>query len=187
MLGVKPEDRWTSMADVVQMLENVPVADSFEESYRTALASYARFQAPGRANMFCASLYADLFRRVPELEALFKSDKTRQYRMLNQALKLLIDYAADPAAHHESIQAIVESHRRYALTSRQLSAFLEAFMLALRLSGESDPKTLDAWHDVLTNALKPFGLELDEISERESIAPTLRKPSAGPTFAAAPS
>jgi hemoglobin-like flavoprotein len=187
MLGVKPEDRWTTMADVVQMLENVPVADSFEESYRTALASYARFQAPGRAHTFCASLYADLFRRVPELEALFKGDKTRQYRMLNQALKLLIDYAAAPADHHASIQAIVEGHRGYALTSQQLSAFLEAFMLALTLSGESDPKTLDAWHDVLTNALEPFGLELDEISERESIAPTLRKPSAGPAFAAAPS
>lgn len=156
MLRVDPEQRWMSMSEAAEMLEGVIVVDSAHEAARRRVkASYSTFQASDRAHKLYEVFYQRLFEAMPDAHALFaKTDMSRQYNALNQALKVLLDYDSESQSAAETIGAVAVKHKQYGLTDRHLDAFELALLSALQSSGASEPETLEAWRTILTPGLQ---------------------------------
>jgi serine/threonine protein kinase len=155
MLRVDPEQRWASMSEAAEMLEEVIIVDSAHDAARRRVhASYSKFQASDRAHSLYQAFYLSLFEAMPEAHRLFaNTDMPRQYNALNQALKVLLDYDADAHGTAEAIGAVAVQHRQYGLAERHLDTFERALLSALRSSGESEPETLEAWRTILAPGL----------------------------------
>jgi serine/threonine protein kinase len=151
MLRVDPDQRWESMAEAAKMLEEVNVEDSPHEAARRRVQnSYSTFQAADRADQLYRSFYTSLFAAVPEARRMFDhTDWSRQHNAINQALKLLLDY--DNGSEHaaEMIGRVALKHQQYGLGERELRAFEDALLHALRSCGECKTETLDAWRMIL--------------------------------------
>src|SRR5262249_500219 len=128
MLRVSPEERWSSMQAIVELLENLVVDDSQHgEQRRLATASYSRLQATDRARRLAGPFSRNLFHAAPELEKLFAgTDMKRQYDALNKATKLLLDYDPAAPATEEAIRAVAERHEKYSLGVGHMEAFRAA-------------------------------------------------------------
>jgi hemoglobin-like flavoprotein len=169
MLRVDPDERWPSMAEAAKMLEEVNVEDSpHEVAHRRVQDSYSTFQAADRADKLYKSFYASLFAAVPDARRMFvHTDWSRQYNAINQALKLLLDYDAGSQSAAEAIGTVALKHQQYGLGERELRAFEDALLHALRSCGECKPETLEAWRMMLApgfqhmrGALRALGLGL---------------------------
>lgn len=156
MLRVDPALRWKSMAEVATMLERVDVEESAEEeARRQVLDSYLTFQASDRTHKLYASFYKRLFAEMPQAKALFaRTEMSRQYNALHQALKVLLDYDADSHGAANAIGAVAASHQQHGLGARHLAAFESALLGALESNGVSDPATLEAWRKTLAPGLQ---------------------------------
>lgn len=156
MLRVDPRQRWRSMTEVAELLETVVVEDSEQAAARRqVLASYSGFQASDRVHELYERFYRHLFEVIPDVQRLFdKTDMSRQYNALNQALKALLDYDAGSHAAVDAISAIAVQHRQFGLREHHLDAFERALLSALRDSGESEPEALEAWRRILTPGLE---------------------------------
>jgi serine/threonine protein kinase len=151
MLRVDPDERWQSMAEAAKMLEEVNVEGSpHEVAHRRVQDSYNTFQAADRADKLYKNFYASLFAAVPSARRMFANTHwSRQYNAINQALKLLLDYDAGSQSAAEAIGSVALKHQQYGLGERELRAFEDALLHALRSCGEDKPESLDAWRMIL--------------------------------------
>jgi hemoglobin-like flavoprotein len=169
MLRVNPDERWSSMQEIANVLEDVEVEDSPDEAARSrVLASYTRYQTSDRTDELCARIYRRLFAAAPELERAFVGmDMVRHYELLNRALKLLVDYDPVDAAlpgPRQALIALAQRHQKYALTPRHFDLFKEALLSALRDGGEST-EVLLAWDRLVTPALQQMSLALAPVPQ----------------------
>jgi serine/threonine protein kinase len=72
-----------------------------------------------------------------------------QYNAINHALKLLLDYDTGSQHAAEEIGSVALKHQEYGLGERELRAFEDALLQALRSCGECKPETLEAWRMIL--------------------------------------
>jgi serine/threonine protein kinase len=151
MLRVDPDERWRSMAEAAKMLEDVNVEDSPHETARRRVQdSYSTFQAADRSDRLYKSFYTRLFASVPEARRMFaRTDWSRQYNAVNRALKLLLDYDAGSQRAAEEIGGVALKHQQFGLGERELRAFQDALLHALRSCGECKPETVEAWRMIL--------------------------------------
>jgi serine/threonine protein kinase len=156
MLRIDPAERWKSMAQVAAELEDVEVQSAQDAARHLARKSYRAFQARDRAHALYGCFYQKLFDEVPEAEPLFQSKDesrmARQYRALNEALRVLLDY--DPASQSaaDEIAAMAGRHRQYGLNDGHIDAFEAALWFALQEGGVTEAETL-AWRTALAPGL----------------------------------
>src|SRR5205814_2901891 len=108
MLRIDPAQRWASMQEVVEMLNDVVVYDTDTDRLRReAVASYSELQSGDGGRRFYEAVYRHLFALIPVARAYFSDEQlARQYAALNPALKLLLDYNPAKPQSVSAIRAI---------------------------------------------------------------------------------
>lgn len=156
MLRVDPDRRWSSMAEAARMFEEVSVEDSpHEEAHRRVQNSYSTFQATDRADKLYRGFYAKLFASVPAARRLFaRTDWSRQYNAINEALKQLLDYDTGSQRAAEQLGAVALKHQQFGLGERELRSFEDALLHALRTCGECTPDAVEDWRIILAPGLQ---------------------------------
>ena len=156
MLRVEPEERWNSMSELVTLLEDLPISNSSSEELRQrAVASYLRLQLGADFEQkFYGTFYRRLFELVPEARGHFAEvDMGRQHRLLNRAIKMLMEF--DPARPETGleIERVAGSHQKYGLSASHFEAFRRALLETVYEVGERDTGIHDAWNKVITPGL----------------------------------
>jgi len=152
MLRIDPTERWSSMRDVRHFLRDIEVTESEEEINRkTAKSSYLRLQLGGTDRSIFEACYKNLFAACPDVGQHFASvDMARQYKILNVAIQLLLDF--DPARGSEALRDLAQQHTPLGLSRRHYDMFLEALLKALEQGGV-EATHLTAWRKTLAPAI----------------------------------
>jgi hemoglobin-like flavoprotein len=155
MLREDPRDRWASMQEVAEMLEDPAAAGYDEEDLRSkVLTSYTRFQPIDRMRRLCETFYGRLFEALPEVKAFFpKEGMVRQYDLLNVALKLLLDFDPGSPPSVAALAAVAVRHQQLSLRARHLDAFEAALFGTLAEVDGADFGAGDAWRQALAPGL----------------------------------
>jgi hemoglobin-like flavoprotein len=134
----------------------VSVEDSpHEEAHRRVQNSYSTFQATDRADKLYRGFYARLFESVPAARRLFaRTDWSRQYNAINEALKQLLDYDTGSQRAAEQLGAVALKHQQFGLGERELRSFEDALLHALRTCGECTPDAVEDWRIILAPGLQ---------------------------------
>ncbi len=153
LLRINPLDRWPSMRDVRLFLSDIEVAESEDEMNRkVAKASYLRLQLAGTERAIFARFYSGLFAASPDVEQRFADiDMERQYKILNGAVQLLLDF--NPERGCPRLRDLAVRHTPLGLTRRHYDLFLEGLLKAIEESGV-DANQLDAWRKTITPAVE---------------------------------
>ena len=135
------------------------------------MASYVRIQLGDGESRFFESFYRHLFELVPDVAAHFaKTDMSRQYLLMNRAMKLLLDFDPKQPSTVTSVQEVAKRHVQYGLERRHVDAFQGALLKALEEASQGDARTSDAWRRVLTVGLgemcRVFSLEHSSVYPR---------------------
>lgn len=113
------------------------VNDVAPESIETARASYKRCcQAPD----FFVSFYRNLFARAPHMEPRFaKTNFTRQHKLLQHAIGLLLSFPTQPSAEPTILTRVADRHgsRDLDILPEWYPDFVEALVLT---ASEHDPE-----------------------------------------------
>jgi serine/threonine protein kinase len=161
MLRIDPAERWPSMRDVRNYLREIEVAESPVELHRkTAKASYLRLQSRGIEGLrsFFEAFYRNLFEACPDVEAHFRPiDMERQYRILNNAVHVLLEFDPDAPGAREHVSALASKHAGLGLTRRHYELFLESLARTLAESQVCGEAELDAWRETLRPAIEFMG------------------------------
>jgi hemoglobin-like flavoprotein len=152
LLRTDPLERWHSMRDVCQFLRDIEVAESEAEICRKAAkASYLRLQLAGTERALFARFYQILFAGCPEVKKRFAAiDMERQYKILNSAIQLLLEF--DPERGSVPLRDLANRHSPFGLTRRHYNLFLESLLDAIEESGV-DATQLAAWRRTMTPAV----------------------------------
>ena len=153
LLRTDPHERWPSMHDFRHFLRDIEVAESEDEINRkVAKASYLRLQLGGNERTLFARFYRNLFTVCPDVEERFAAiDMERQYRILNRAIQLLLDF--NPAQGSEPLRELATQHTPFALNRRHYAMFLDMLVKTIEESGVNDTSQLAAWRKTLTPAV----------------------------------
>jgi hemoglobin-like flavoprotein len=152
LLRTDPLERWASMRDVRLFLTDIDVAESEEEmSRKVAKASYLRMQLAGTERAIFARFYSTLFDALPDVKARFADlDMERQYKILNGAVQLLLDFS--PERGCPRLRDLAVRHAPFGLTRHHYDLFLEGLLKAIEESGV-DAGQLAAWQKTITPAV----------------------------------
>jgi serine/threonine protein kinase len=202
MLRVDPEQRWSSITEVRDLLKEIEVSESpAERDRKIATTSYVRFQARGveGERQFYSRFYRNLFAAAPEVKAHFASiDMERQYSMLNRAIHALLEFDPQSAKSQEQLAQMAARHARLDLTRYHYEVFLGTLLKTIEECGESDPARLTAWRNTLTPGIdflcqceqkqrqstpapvQPAAPASDQSEENSSPRPAKRAPSTAP-------
>jgi serine/threonine protein kinase len=147
MLCKDPQDRWDSMAAILNAIEPLHRSQQRQEVHvGDAKQSYCRY-CRGRP-AFYRAFYAKLFRRSPTTERLFaKVTMDRQYEMIDDAIERLLNFRE--GTEPTTLSRTAEAHRRFQLAPADFDHFRDAFLEALQEMGEQDPEVLVSWRAVL--------------------------------------
>jgi hemoglobin-like flavoprotein len=153
LLRTEPHERWPSMRDVRHFLRDIEVAESEEEINRkVAKASYLRMQLGGAERALFTSFYRNLFTACPDVEERFAAvDMERQYKILNRAIQLLLDF--NPARGSEPLRDLATRHMPFGLNRRHYDLFLEVLVKTIEESGVNDTSQIAAWRKTLEPAV----------------------------------
>jgi serine/threonine protein kinase len=154
LLRIDPGDRWDSMRDASEILQDIEIAESPQERFqRIARVSYVRLQSGGRDRAFFERFYESLFSACPDIKMHFDNvEMAKQKALLNKAIQLLIDF--DPARGCEQLAKLAGTHSRFALTKKHYDHFLDALMQTIEQSGTKDPEELEAWRASISPPLE---------------------------------
>ena len=149
LLKIDPLERFSSMSDVGEYLQDIEVAESDEEiSRRVARAGYLRLQGSGAERAVFEQFYANLIAACPDVKPHFdKIDMEQQYKMLNNAIRLLLDF--DPQCGCPQLRDLAAAHSPLGLARRHYDVFLEGLLQAIEQSGVG-PEHVAAWRKILT-------------------------------------
>ncbi|MEM8958217.1 MAG: globin [Pseudomonadota bacterium] len=102
------------------------------------------FAAKGRIGR---AMYAELFRRNPELEAMFTSALPRQAEMFVRALALVVRSLDKDLSAQPGVQQLVKQHRRLGITPAHFELMWQALSAALadELGARYTPELSSAW------------------------------------------
>ena len=152
LLRTNPLERWHSMRDVSQFLRDIEVAESeVEINRKVAKASYLRLQLAGTERALFARFYKILFAACPGVEKRFAAiDMERQYKILNSAIQLLLDFNLERGS--APLRDLAVRHAPYGLTRRHYDLFLESLLKAIEESGV-DARQLAAWRKTMMPAV----------------------------------
>lgn len=103
------------------------------------------FAAKGRIGR---AMYSELFRRNPELEAMFTSALPRQAEMFVQALALVVKSLDKDLSAQPGVQQLVKQHRRLGITPAHFELMWQALSEALadELGARYTPELSRAWN-----------------------------------------
>lgn len=151
MLCQNPEERWDSMAAVVNAIGPLRRSQRGQEVHvADAKTSYCRC-CQGRP-AFYKAFYEEFFRRAPAAQGLFTNvSMRRQYEMIDEAIGRLLNFRDGPEP--TTLSRTREAHRRFQLAPADFDHFGSAFLETLKTMGEQDPEVLDSWYDVLRPGL----------------------------------
>jgi serine/threonine protein kinase len=151
MLSENPEERWDSMAAVVNAIGPLQRSRRGQEVHiADAKASYGRY-CQARPTFYKA-FYEEFFRRAPAAEELFaKVSMARQYEMIDEAIERLLNFREGPEP--TTLSRTREAHRRLHLAAADFDHFGSAFLETLKTMGEQDREVLDSWYAVLRPGL----------------------------------
>lgn len=154
LLKTDPEDRWSSMSDVAELLSLIEIAETDEErARRTAQVVYLRLQRGNRPREFFERFYENLFTTAPGVRALFPpGSMDKQKDMLNRAVELLLKF--DPACGCGELRRLAGSHRAFQLTKEHYDQFLDALVRTIEQTGVADATESSAWRAALTPAVE---------------------------------
>jgi serine/threonine protein kinase len=142
-LAVDPAQRWPDLTVFAQALENLlchTASTRAKESYRRC----------AQKNEFYESVYAHLFAALPEARAMFGADLERQYKVLRDAIWLLLSFADTNETEEPTIlSGVARSH--FQRTAQEYDQFREAILAAVR-----DHDTAAAVEDWRTTMLPGF-------------------------------
>ena len=152
MLCKAPEDRWDSMAAVLNAIEPLERSQHRQEVHvGDAKQSYCRYCRGKPA--FYRAFYAMLFRRSHATERLFANvSMDRQYDMIDDAIERLLNFRE--GTEPTTLSRTAEAHRRFQLAPADFDHFRDAFLEALQAMGERHPEVLDSWNAVLRPGLE---------------------------------
>jgi serine/threonine protein kinase len=152
MLKTDPEDRWSSMSDVADLLSQIQIAETDEErARRTAQMVYLRLQRKPRE--FFETFYENLFTAAPGVQALFPpGSMDKQKDMLNRAMELLLKF--DPACGCDDLRRLAGTHRAFQLTKEHYDQFLDALVRTIEQTRVADATETAAWRAALGPAVE---------------------------------
>jgi hemoglobin-like flavoprotein len=120
------------------------------EVIATARASFQRCLA---TPTFLAEIYRHLFRRLPAAEPMFaQTDFTRQHRLLQHAIGLLLSYPAQAETTPQLLDRVAERHNRKHLdiSPDKYGPFVESLLDSVRgHDPEFSPEVEAAWRTTL--------------------------------------
>lgn len=143
MLCNRPEDRFASMAELAMEIEHL-------EPAAQALATQSYLERCMNQTAFYQAFYARFFVCCPRAGAMFRDlDLERQYRLLDQALQVLLSFAPANRIEAKQLDAIATAHGRWSVTAGELEQFCACLVDTLRDFSNEPPNVLAAWQAVL--------------------------------------
>ena len=183
MLRVDPAQRWASMQEVVDVLNDVVVYDTDTDRLRRqVVASYSELQLGDGGKRFYQAVYRHLFSLIPAARAYFSEEQlARQYAALNPAIKLLLDYNPAKPPTVSAIREIARNHARFSLSGEHIDVFSSALLLALAEVGQA-AEVVEAWRQTLSPGLAEMRrvLECDADAQPRSVDSAQRELALGP-------
>jgi len=154
LLRIEPKERWPSMRIVRHFLRDIEVDESEEEINRKmAKASYLRLQVGNIERVLFKRFYQNLFSACPDVKGHFTAiDMEQQYKMLNRAIQLLLDF--DPARGSQQLRRLASRHASFGLEKWHYDLFRDVLIKAIEESGVNDARHLFAWRQTLTPAVQ---------------------------------
>ncbi len=150
MLEREPENRWPTMKDVVQALQDIANGDVPDAVREHADNQYTNVLQ--RNPDFFRSFYRILFKKSDAIEALFAHKSIEeQSQKLNEAMNTILNYTEGLKA--SSLTGEVRRHNSMGIKPEFFEWFRDAFLEALREAGITDCYSEDAWRAVLDPAL----------------------------------
>jgi serine/threonine protein kinase len=171
MLRIDPAERWASMQEVLEVLNDVVVYDTDTDRLRRkVVASYSELQIGDGGKRFYEAVYRHLFTLIPAARAYFSEEQlARQYAALNPALKLLLDYNPAKPQSVAAIREIARHHARLSLSGQHIDAFLKALLLALAEVGQA-ADLVEAWQHTMAPGLDEMRRVLDSDSAPQPLS-----------------
>jgi hemoglobin-like flavoprotein len=150
MLERTPEKRWSRMADLIAILQQLETGEIPQVVREHADAEYN--ERLRRNDEFFQSFYNRLFESSPEISRLFAGVPMEdQYRKLRGAMGAILAFNRKLKA--TTLDSQVESHGKFGLKSEHFDLFRAAFLHALRQAKVGGEDSQDAWRAVLDPAL----------------------------------
>jgi hemoglobin-like flavoprotein len=152
MLEPAPQNRWTSMSELAEVLRQVAAGIVPAAVKALAVESYKNKLHNNRT--FFESFYRGLFRRSEEIRQIFDQrgvTMDQQYKKLDSAVHYL--FLFDRSIKLTALDEEAENHRQLGLRAEHFDLFREAFLEALREVEIDDAYSQDAWRAILDPAL----------------------------------
>jgi serine/threonine protein kinase len=150
MLERKPAKRWSRMADLIAVLQQLESGEIPEVVREHADADYNKTLR--KNDRFFQSFYNRLFETSREISELFAGITMEdQYQKLDRAMSAILAFNRKLKA--TTLDSQVESHRKFGLKSEHFGLFRDAFLHALRQTQSGDEDSQDAWRAILSPAL----------------------------------
>jgi hemoglobin-like flavoprotein len=152
MLEKDPQNRWTSMSDLEEALQQIAGGIVPKAMKKLAADDYKYKLHTNR--VFFDAFYRALFTSSEEIRAIFIKRGVmmdEQYRKLDDAVRYLFSF--DPSIEPTTLDEHAEMHREFELRAEHFELFRAAFLDALRAAQITDQYSQDAWRAILDPAL----------------------------------
>ena len=147
MLERRPEDRWPSMAEAHQALQQISEGALPDELRSRARSIYWKVQGTS----FYNDLYDVMFKNSDETRRIFEArniNMEEQQKKLHAAAGVLLNFR--PTDDPNPMSGHATSHHALGLKPEHFAAFRDAFLVALsRQKPRPDNYAVDAWRAIL--------------------------------------